>query len=75
MRKMLLGIFFMIGMTSCQYVNDTVETLKSNVRNSLEVSNLLPSLDLKQSNEDNKAKKDSVNPFTLGNFFRGKFDL
>lgn len=74
MRKLLLGLFVVIGFASCQYVNNTVDVLKNNVKSSLAIPNILPSVNLKQNKED-KVANDSTGHFTLSNFIKQKFDL
>ncbi|WP_447642345.1 MULTISPECIES: hypothetical protein [Chitinophagaceae] len=75
MRKIFTIVIVLVGFSSCQYVDSTVETLKDNVKSSLEVSHFIPSVNLKTGNDVEKEKKDSVNHFTLSNFFAQKFGL
>ncbi|PZP42358.1 MAG: hypothetical protein DI598_17020 [Pseudopedobacter saltans] len=74
MRKILLSILVVVSFASCQYVDNTVETLKNNVRTSMEIPNVFPSLNLKEKKENN-ASNDSTVHFTLSNFIKEKFDL
>lgn len=72
MRKILVGFSMLICFTSCQYVNSTINTLKENVKSSITMPNVLPSVNLKGSNEEKQAS-DSVSHFTLSSFFAEKF--
>ncbi len=74
MRKILVGFSMLIFLTSCQYVDSTIDTLKDNVKNSIYMPNVLPSVNMK-SNTGEKQVKDSVSHFTLSSFFATKFDL
>ncbi|MFT4204452.1 MAG: hypothetical protein QM610_11150 [Chitinophagaceae bacterium] len=74
MRKTGIGCLVLFCFSSCQYVNNTLETLKNNVKNSVEMPNILPSIYLKPNNEDGTAK-DSTRHLTLSSFFSEKFDL
>ncbi len=74
MRKIFVGFSILVCFSSCQYVNSAVETLKSSLKSSLEVRNILPSVSLGQ-NDGSKKEKDSVNHFTLSHFFAEKFYL
>lgn len=74
MRKILVGFGIISSLASCQYVDSGVETLKNNVKNSLELPNLIPCVNLKERKDD-KAKTDSVKHFTISSFFKEKFDL
>jgi|GEM_PF-4825625 len=74
MRKILVGMAIASSLASCQYVGQTIDAVKTNVKNSLGMPNLFPSVDLKQNIEDKK-QNDLTHPFSLSGFFKQKFDL
>lgn len=70
----MLAILGILTFASCNYVESAVDTVKNNVKSSLTIPALIPTISLK--NSDNVVKdSSSENHVTLSDFFKQKFSL